>query len=111
MGLYLYLDDKFILLPYSFEDVLDGFDRDIYQPYRLIENILKKKLGKILDVKPYASYIDPSKMEFLIEYMVRFENEKSSGKIGVKIIGSKNPARTLIEYYKAEKRGRVKRYT
>jgi len=111
MALYLYLEDKFILLPYSFEDVLDGFNQDIYQPYRLIENILKKKLGKILDVKPYASYIDPSKMEFLIEYMVRFESEKSSGKIGVKILGSKNPAKTLIKYYKAEKRGRVKRYT
>ena len=38
--------------------------------------------------------------------MVRFENKKSSGKIGVKIIGSKNPSKTLIKYYKAERRSK-----
>ena len=110
MASYVYLDDRFIELPYGFHDIVEFFNRDMFQPFRLIENLIRRSLGNILDVKLYASYFDPRKKMFIVEYMVRFEDRSRSRRIGIKIICAEDPRAALMEYYRAEKRGKVKKY-
>jgi len=86
------------------------FSRDWFGPFRLVENLIRRILGNILDVKLYASYFDPRKKMFIVEYMVRFEDKSGSGRIGIKIICAEDPRAALMEYYRAEKRGKIKKY-
>ena len=110
MTSYVYLDGRFIELPYSFFDIVDLFSRDWFGPFRLVENLIRRILGNILDVKLYASYLNSRKKMLIVEYIVRFEDRGHSERIGIKIVCAEDPRTALIEYYRAEKRGKVKRY-
>jgi len=110
MNTYVYLDDVFIGLPYSYNEIIEAFNIDKMKPFKLIEDLVKSRLGDILDVELYSSYFNPPSGVFVIEYFVRFEGKSSSGRVGVKIIHAEDPSKALMEYYRAEKSGEILRY-
>ena len=104
---YIYILDGFKKLPISFSDILEAWEEDRMKPFKLVRKDVEEELGRILGVKLYGAYFNPEKMVAVIEYMVEFQGKGSSGVYGVKIVHAEYPELALIEYYKAEKEGKL----
>ena len=104
---YLYMSDIFRELSISFNEILEAWEEDRMNPFKLVRRSVEEELGNIIDVKLYGAYFNPEKMIAVIEYIVEFQGKGSSGVYGVKIVHAEYPELALIEYYKAEKEGKL----
>ena len=104
---YLYFSDTFKLLPYSFEELVEAWERGPLNLFGLVRDRVECELGVIKGVRHYGTFLDLESMVFVVEYMVDYEGEGSSGTIGVKIIYADNPQVALMKYYEAEKKGKL----
>ena len=87
-------------LPYSFQDILEAWDKSPLEPFEMVRDVVEQFLGKIFDIRVHGSYFNPENITVVIEYMVEHEH----GITGVKIIHAESPVRALIEYYRAERK-------
>ena len=104
---YLYFSDMYELLPYSFEKLVESWERGPLCLFSLVRDRVERELGVIKGVKHYGTFIDLKSMIFVVEYMVDYEGEGASGTVGVKIIYADNPQVALMKYYEAEKKGKL----
>ena len=104
MPTFIYLLNKVIRVNLSFNYILKLFDEDPLGPLNEIRELLDLEIGKIRRVIAYVTYFNPEDLSSLIEYFLISD----FGRVGVKIICSENLGKTLVEYHRAEKEGRVK---
>lgn len=106
---YLYISDLFRPLPYSFGQIVEAWEEDKMKPFELVKSIVEEELGEIRGVRLYGAYFDPETMTAVIEYMVEYSGEGRRGIHSVKIVHAKSPQRAIMEYYEAEKKGKLVR--
>lgn len=104
---YLYVLDEIIPVNIEFAELLEMWEEDRMKPFNKIKSLVEEKIGKVEDASHYAAYFDPGEMNAVIEYMVKCE----IGRVGVKIVHAENPAKAIMEYLEAEKRGELKHHT
>jgi len=104
---YLYISDLFRPLPYSFSEILEAWEEDRMRPFELVRDFVEEELGEIRDVRLYGAYLDLETMTAVIEYMVDFRGEGRRGTYGVKIVHARDLKRAIMEYYEAERTGKL----
>lgn len=87
----LYFMDLFKELSYSFQDILEAWDRDPLEPFKMVKDIVEREYGTVYGVRVYGSYFKSQNMTAVIEYMIEHSHEIT----GVKIIHAENPAKAL----------------
>jgi len=98
LPVWLYLLDEFTPLDIDSQQLLELAETP-YKLFELVRGAIEERIGRVERVKLYKTYIDPSTLELLIEYIVEFEH----GELSVKIIYSNSPTKTLQKYYEAER--------
>jgi len=95
MEIFVYVMDEYVPTDLTKKEVLDAFKEDKLKPFEFVRDIVEDKgVEGISSITFYDAYFKHE--DFLIEYLVDF----SLGKIAVKVIGSNDPRRMLVEYYR-----------
>lgn len=95
METFVYVMDEYIPTDLTKKEVLDAFKEDKLKPFEFVRDIVEGEgVEGISGITFYDAYF--KRDEFLIEYLVDF----SSGTIAVKVIGSNDTRRMLVEYYR-----------
>ena len=102
MNTWIYVFDSFRPVDIDISKLFTLAEEDPIQLFNQVKEDLED-LGEINDVKVHDIYFNVETLELLIEYIV----ECSLGEISVKLIYSKKPERTLINYYNYEKPGSI----
>ena len=102
---YLYVLDQIVPVDIGFAELLEAWEEDKMKPLWLVRKKLEEKLGKIEETVHYAAYFNPENMIAVIEYTVKCDK----GTVGAKIVHAENPSKAVMEYYRAEKRGELRR--
>jgi len=103
---YLYVGDVFRPLQLSLRDVLEAWERDRLGPLELVRDEVEAELGVVKGVRLLGAFLDPSSMTAVVEYLVELTE---GGEASVKIVCAEDPGRALMEYYRAEREGRLAR--
>ena len=96
---YLYVMDILKELNIDSEVFFEASE-DPLKLFNIVKRDIEKVTGKISGVKVYKTFLDPKKLNGLVEYIV----DSNVGAISVKIIYSDKPVRTLIKYYRFERK-------
>jgi len=92
---FVYVLDLFIPTDLTKKEILKAFERNQLKPFEYIREIIEDKgIKGIKSVDLYDTLFKGD--EFLLEYRVDF----TKGRIAVKVIGSNDPRKMLIKYYK-----------
>jgi len=79
------------------------------KPFELVRSLVEEELGEVRGVRLYGAHLDPESMTAVIEYMVDFRGEGRRGAHGMKIVHAENPRKAIMEYYRAEREGKLVR--
>ncbi len=90
--------DRFIPLKASLDMVLELVEKDPLKLFRYVRKLVENEVGKIHHVTFYDSFVDPSELDIVIEYIAYCK----LGEVSIKLIYSKNPEKALEKYYKYE---------
>ncbi|PLJ77112.1 hypothetical protein [Infirmifilum sp. SLHALR2] len=103
---FLYVGDVFKPLRLSLGEVLEAWERDRLALFELVKSDVERELGEVRGVRLLGAFLDPSSMTAVVEYLVGLAG---GGECSVKVVHAEDPGRALMEYYRAEREGRLAR--
>jgi len=103
---FLYAGDVFRPLRLSLGELLEAWERDRLGLFELVRGEVERELGEVVGVRLLGAFLDPSSMTAVVEYVVELAR---GGETSVKVVHAEEPGRALMEYYRAEREGRLAR--
>jgi len=101
---FLYVGDVFRPLRLSLGELLEAWEGDRLGLFELVKSDVERELGEVRGVRLLGAFLDPSTMTAVVEYLVELAG---GGECSVKVVHADDPGRALMEYYRAEREGRL----
>ncbi|PLJ77125.1 hypothetical protein [Infirmifilum sp. SLHALR2] len=103
---FLYVGDVFKPLQLSLDEFLEAWEGDKMALFELVRGEVERELGEVRGVRLLGAFLEPSSMTAVVEYLVELAR---GGEASVKLVHAEDPGRALMEYYRAEREGRLAR--
>jgi len=105
-GTFLYVGDVFRPLQLSLKELLEAWEGGRLGLFELVRDEVEGLLGEVSGARLVGAFLDPSSMTAVVEYVVELAG---GGECSVKVVHAEDPGRALMEYYRAEREGRLAR--